>query len=145
MPQWQEDPAALGMNRIGDATPSFDLTIRIDAGRAGVAVTADRNRRRLGNDQATLRCALGIILDHQVARNVAWIGPHPRQRRHHDTVGELIGANLDWREQRAHGYLLFNDGGRWSLGIEPHHPPPGNGDGIAIALAFFSPDRTLPA
>src|SRR5260370_11105355 len=94
------------MDRIGDAAPSFDLTVGIDAGRAGIAVAADRDRRCLGNDQSTLRCALGIIFDHQVARNVAWTGPHSRQRRHHDTVGELIGANLDWREQLAQGCFL---------------------------------------
>src|SRR3982074_2651603 len=107
MPQLPEDPAPPGTNRSREAAPYFALTTRLDAGRAGVAVTADRNRRRLGDDQATLRSALGIILDHQVARNVAWIGPHPRQRRHHDAVGELIRANFDRREQGAHGYLLW--------------------------------------
>src|SRR5258708_10220684 len=106
MPQLQEDPAALGVNRMGDATPSFNLTVRIDAGRTGVAVAADRDGRCLRNDQATLRCALGVVLNHQVAWNVARIGTHPRQRRHHDTMGKLIRANPSRREQRALSYLL---------------------------------------
>jgi hypothetical protein len=40
------------MDRISDTPPSGDLTLRIDAGRAGVALAADRDRRRLGNDEA---------------------------------------------------------------------------------------------
>ena len=47
MPELQEDPAAPGVNRIGDAVPSSDLTVRIHAGRAGIAIAADRDRRCL--------------------------------------------------------------------------------------------------
>jgi hypothetical protein len=86
MPQLQENPATLGMDRISDTPPSGALTLRIDAGRLAIAVAADRDRRRLGNDEAAVRRALGIVFDHHVARNVARIGAHPCQRRHHDTM-----------------------------------------------------------
>src|SRR5918996_5667466 len=38
MPQLLKDAAALGMDRAGDAPPSGDLTIRVDAWRPGIAV-----------------------------------------------------------------------------------------------------------
>jgi len=87
VPQLLKDAAALGVDRVGDAPPSGDLIVRIDAGRAGIAIAADRDGRCLRDDEAALRRTLGIILDHQLARNVTWIGAHPRQRRHHDAMG----------------------------------------------------------
>jgi len=45
--------------------------VRIDAGSTQIAASADRNCRRLGDDQASLRCTLSILLGHQVAGNVA--------------------------------------------------------------------------
>jgi hypothetical protein len=108
MPQLQEDPATLGMDRINDTPPSGDLTIRIDAGRAGIAVAADRDRRRLRNDEAAARRALGIVLDNHVARNLARIGAHPRQRRHHDTMGQMIRAKFKRREECGHRHNDMN-------------------------------------
>src|SRR4029077_3938893 len=43
VPQLQENATALGMNRVGDAPPSGDLSVRVDAGRSGITVAADRD------------------------------------------------------------------------------------------------------
>jgi hypothetical protein len=106
VPQLLEDAAALGVDRVGDALPSRDLIIRVDTRRPGITVAAGRDRRRFGHDQAAVGRALGVVFDHEVAGNVAGIGAHPRQRRHHDAMGQSIGADLGRHEQLGHRRFL---------------------------------------
>jgi hypothetical protein len=98
VPQLLEDAAALGVDGVGDAPPSSDLGVGVDARRTGVPVAADRDRGGFGDDQAAIGRALGVVLEHQVARNIAGIGAHPRQRRHHHTMGQPIGTDFGRRE-----------------------------------------------
>ncbi len=105
MPQLQHDASALGVDGVGHPMPALDLVVGIDARSAGVAVAPDRNRRRLGDDQPAFGRALGIVFHHQIARDVAGVRAHSRQRRHDDAVREGIGADDGRREQSAHFQL----------------------------------------
>ena len=107
MPQLLEDAAALGVHRVGDAPPSCDLSVGVDARRTGITVAAGRDRRGFGDDQTAFGRALRVVFDHQVARDVAGIRAHPRQRRHHDAMGQLVGADLGRREQLGHRSVPF--------------------------------------
>jgi len=106
MPELHDDPPTLGMDGLGDAPPSSDLAIRIDTRRASVAVTADRGGRCFADDESTCRSTLRVVLNHQIARDIARLGAHAHQWRHDNTMGQLVRAELHRREEFVPGDLL---------------------------------------
>src|SRR5258707_10511267 len=108
MPELQEDYAGPGMHCIHHLTPARDLRLRVNAGNAGIAEAGGNDGRSFGDDQSARRRALRVILHVQRPRRKAWPSrTHPRQRRHRNTMLELIGTDLEGRKQRRifHVYL----------------------------------------
>jgi len=91
VPQLQGDLAAGAMHGLGHPLPAGDLRLAMDARRARIAVRLGTDRRRLGEDQ-TGAGALPVILGHQRRGHVARPRAIARQRRHHDAVSQLDGA-----------------------------------------------------
>src|SRR5258708_30580605 len=104
------------MHGIGDFPPASDVRIVINAGRAKIATTGQRDWRRFRNDKTALRRALRVIFSHDIARNIPRLfGTHARERSHYHAMGQDHGANPDGREK-------FGDGSRsvlmdWRIGV----------------------------
>ena len=96
MPELQKNDSALGMNGVDHLAPACDLLLGVDAGHAGAAEACFHHRRGFGDQQPARRRALRVILGVQRPRRERGLRrPHPRQRRHRETVLELIGADLE--------------------------------------------------
>lgn len=96
VPELQEDQAALGVHRIDHLAPARDLGLAVDAGDAGIAEAGGDHRRGFRDQQAAFCRALRVIFRvHRPRRQTRPRRPHPRQRRHHDTVLQLVGTDLE--------------------------------------------------
>ena len=131
-----EHVAALGVNRVGDASPAGGVLIAEERGRPGVAAAERRDRRRLGDDQPAFRRPLAVILHHQIAWDAGLLmGPQPTQRRHDYAVLERDRPDSHRREQlplciSKHRYPQIN--------IQVQHR-------LAMALAAARGDRSIVA
>ena len=117
MPELQEDPAALGVDGIGDFFPTRHLGRGVDAGFPSAEGRIALNHHGGLGDKQSGAGALGIILRHDLGRHVLGIRPAARERRHQDAVGERQGAEFDRSEERIVGHEETGDG--WG-GSAPH-------------------------
>ena len=88
------------MYGIRDGPPTFDLRLRIDAGRILIALTLLRDLRGLGDDEPC-RGPLRVIGRRMRARNQPRRRAVARQRRHDDTVGKRDVTQLVGRKKRG--------------------------------------------
>ncbi len=102
MPDLHEDPAALGVDRIGHPAPAFDLLGGVDAGRVLIALRGVGDLRRLGDDEAGAG-ALAVIFGHQRGGHEAGTGAVAGEGRHHDAVLQGDVAEAVGLEERGVG------------------------------------------
>jgi hypothetical protein len=86
VPHLQKDPRAFRMDGIDHAFPALDLSARVNARRVDVCNATRRDCGCIGNQQAAFGGALRVVLDHEIAWNVAFLCTHPCERREHDAV-----------------------------------------------------------
>src|SRR5882672_2105653 len=104
MPELEQNGGALSMDRVNDLAPSGNLVVGLNTRRTVTAIPLSADVGRLGDEEATRRRALRIVFDHRLAGHVAWhLGAHPCQRRQHDAVCQVEGADADRAEQLSHG------------------------------------------
>ena len=95
-----EEEGALAVDGVDDGLPRLDLLLRPDARSLRIPpLRGGRHPRGLRDEQAALGGALRVVHGGVRLRHVA-IGAAPRQRREHNTVGELQMAHLVGRQQR---------------------------------------------
>ena len=85
------------VHRVGHAFPSGDLFGTVDARRARIAQSLRRDLCRLADDQSG-GGALGVIGDVERTGRIAAAGAIARHRRHHDSIGQLRGAEPQRQE-----------------------------------------------
>jgi hypothetical protein len=106
VPHLQENAGALGVNGIDHALPALDLFLGVDPGRVNVSDPKLGHRRCIGNQQATVRGTLRVVLDHEVARDVARLGTHSRERREHHSVLQFVMSDFRLAKELAHDVIL---------------------------------------
>ena len=99
MPELRDDAPAGGMHRLGHAAPALDLRLAPQPRRVGIAHALRRDRGRFAQDQAEAG-ALRIVARHQrIGHPVGADRTGPRQRRHHDAVGQMQITELQRGEK----------------------------------------------
>jgi hypothetical protein len=106
MPYLAEDAPARRMDSVGDATPSGDLVIAVDARAADDAMSLIRHLHALGDDQ-TGGSALDVIVEHQIGRDTVLARTGPGHCRHQHAVGEWKAVQIEGSKEIGHRELSF--------------------------------------
>jgi hypothetical protein len=122
-----ERTAAGTVDRIRDETPARDLLGGLEAGLPGVRLARMMGKCTLGDDQAC-RCALCVVLGVERTHHPVGRGPHPRQRGHHEPVGQLEPAQVPGLEKGLVHRVSLSV--RLSSGDEPDPRPAQPSDGL---------------
>src|SRR5258708_17820860 len=94
VPHLTEHDTALGETGRRYPPPAFYLFAGVEAWCAEPPARAHRYRGRLTDDQAALRCALRVVLDHQVIGHIVrQVSAGTGERRHDNTMREIYRAN----------------------------------------------------
>jgi len=100
VPELRDHEAALVVNGVDDAEPAVDLGFSEDAGGAVPAAGAGRDGGGLGDDEASVGGALRVVLEHEIAGDIAGLlGPRARERGHDDSMAEVEGDKIDGGEE----------------------------------------------
>ena len=100
VPDLQKNPAALGMNGLGDAAPTIDLGVIVNS-RLGVKSRVALHRHRGLCDDQACRGALGVVFRHQRAGHMASFGATAGEGGHEDAVGQFQRAEVEFFEKRS--------------------------------------------
>src|ERR1039458_9967323 len=107
MPELENNAAAGAMYGIGDAMPTGDLIVGVDARGVGAARALLRNHRSFRDDQAR-RGSLRIILGHQRRWHPAWASAHPREWSHDKAVRRVNRAQFN-RSEKSWSFHDFDE------------------------------------
>lgn len=92
------------MHRLNNFFPGSDLRFRPDAGHVSAGSVTFGDDGALGDDQSPrYACSLGVVLGDHGKRDPSVVASISRERRHDDSMRELIVANTKGREQLGHG------------------------------------------
>src|ERR1700678_1530037 len=111
MPKLADDVTTGLVNGVRHSAPGPDLILSPEARAVDDALALLGHSRAFGHDQAS-GGALSVIFGHQRRRNVVCCRASARHRRHPNAVGQRKAAEIHWREQVGHGYLLLRCGVR---------------------------------
>src|SRR5664279_5503225 len=102
MPELHDDGPALGVNGVGDAPPTRDLLVAVDARCVEIPLAFGADLRGLGDDEAG-GSPLRVVLDHEDGRSLPRAGPIARQRCHDDSVAKhQVAGTVSYTHLRAH-------------------------------------------